>query len=562
MEPLKSKDPKSVGQWTLIARLGAGGMGVVYLATKGTQNAALKVIHGHLIDDENWLIRFQREIEVLTRIKSDYVACILESDVMSDSAWVATEFVDGPDLKSEIEINGKLSAQKWMGLAIGLSRAIADVHAAGIIHRDIKPGNVIFSRSGPKLIDFGISLMSESTSLTTTGLVTGSPAWLSPEQIAGSAITQATDLFALGSLLTYAAKGFSPWSDSIDTTTPAFFHRILTESPDLSGLNELQKQVIEKLLDKEPKDRPNAKDIIKTLELNINSRSYQSEIAGGTDSIEKVKKELREQKKNLKYPNIPSAPQQINTELTQTEIIYRQPIQQKSNSRKKLIVIALSIAASLVAGIGLFQIIDVSSNSDSFEQASIQNSNESIAKSVQSEDTPENNNNIDSESISPAANPSPSDSNIPEPSQAEVEESEPKTEVKPSPDTSKNKSISKNKGQVCRTIDKPGMPTSCWAIGSKAKISACIVQGESYTVTAKFFKEGQQIDSDSTPIIGNTGSNGEICNVSEGKAPGKYDVNVPYIDPDFLSVRQIDMVGWIVQGQGFNQTMTDFYTWK
>ena len=587
IEPLQSSDPRQLGPWSIKARLGQGGMGIVFLGEKNGVKSALKVVRSSFLDDPSLKNRFLREVEILKKIDSNNVAKIIEAEVSQEFAWFASEYVEGFNLKEHVLAHGPLKEHDWLDFAKQILTGFSEIHQLNIVHRDVKPSNIIMGLGIPKIIDFGVAFSKESTSLTTTGFVVGSPAWLSPEQITGKNIGLKSDIFSVGSILAFAASGNSPWSDSERTETATYFFRILSEEPNLEYLTDFQKDFVLKLLNKDPEKRPSAieaqdlvsnelKRIQEIAELKqrqekekleqIKQELQREEQKRAEELLkadrEKVKKESREQKKKLKYANISNAPQQISTELTQTEIIYREPIKQKSNSRKKSIVIALSIAASLVVGIGLFQIIDVSSNSESYEQASIQNSNESIAESVQSADTPENNNNIDSESIAPAANPSPSDSNISEPSQAEVEESEIKTEVNPSPDTSESKSISKNKGQVCRTIDRPGMPTACWSIGSKAKISACIVQGENYTVTAKFFKEGQQIDSYSTTLIGGAQSNGEICTVFEGRASGNYDANVPNVDLEFLTARQIDMIGWVVQGQGFNQTMTDFYTWK
>lgn len=280
MEPLKTKDPKQVGEWSLVARLGVGGMGIVYLAARGTQNAALKVIHSHLTDDENWFSRFRREVEVLSKVKGDHVAQILDADLNSDPAWVATEFVNGPDLRLQVQKNGVFGEAAWFKLAEGLILAINEIHDAKIIHRDIKPGNILFTSTGPKIIDFGIALTAEATSLTSTGLVTGSPAWLAPEQIAGTGINTAADIFSLGSTLVFAALGRSPWSESDEISTPILFHRILAEPPNLDGLSKEQVRSLSKLLNKEPKDRPTAKELLKFQDksnINIEPKVYKKE---------------------------------------------------------------------------------------------------------------------------------------------------------------------------------------------------------------------------------------------------------------------------------------------
>lgn len=326
MEPLKPKDPKQVGDWTLVARLGVGGMGIVYLAARGTQNAALKVIHSHLTDDENWLLRFKREVEVLSRVRGERVAQILDSDLTSDPAWVATEFVNGPDLRMQVETNGNFSEGDWFDLAEGLVSAINDIHAANIIHRDIKPGNILFTNSGPKIIDFGIALTAESTSLTTTGLVTGSPAWLAPEQIAGQQITAATDIFSLGSALVFAGLGRSPWAEGEDVSTPILFHRILSEEPNLEGLTDSQKSIVRPILNKRSEDRPNATELIK----NLKSSKETVKARKITALKEKETKSLSIDE--VKPKKSPDASIKINpTSSTNTDIFVNQRNIEKTN---------------------------------------------------------------------------------------------------------------------------------------------------------------------------------------------------------------------------------------
>ena len=254
MEPLLPKDPKSIGDYTLIGRLGSGGMGIVYIAADGPETVALKVIRETLVDDPVQSTRFAREIEALQKIDSPFVARILNSGVTNDTAWYATEFVNGPDLKSLVEAKGPLSEQKWALLASGLMSGLAAIHAQGIIHRDIKPANIIMAETGPKIIDFGIAQVSDATSVTSTGLVSGSPAWFSPEQIEGKALTTATDLFSAGSVLTYAATGKAPWGDD-SSMTKASVYGILVSEPNVTGVSPEQLRMISALLRKEPSDR-------------------------------------------------------------------------------------------------------------------------------------------------------------------------------------------------------------------------------------------------------------------------------------------------------------------
>ena len=265
MEPLNSKDPKSIGGFTLVGRLGKGGMGVVYLASRKSESVALKVIRDSLIDDESEATRFSREVATLEQISSANVARIVDAGVEDGRAWFAAEFVNGPNLSELVNDKGPLDEDQWWDLARGLLHGLADVHTTGTIHRDIKPANLIIAETGPKLIDFGIAHVSDATSVTATGLVAGSPAWFSPEQIEGLELTAATDVFSAGSVLTFAASGSSPWGGET-TMTKASVFKILTSEPDLSGLSPGQSFLIQKMLEKEPDQRPTAASLLANID--------------------------------------------------------------------------------------------------------------------------------------------------------------------------------------------------------------------------------------------------------------------------------------------------------
>ena len=229
-------------------------MGLVYLGTDGTRAAAIKTVREHLLEDPTSRTRLAREVASLKKMRSKYIAEIVGSDVDSTPAWIATSFVDGPSLKTLIEKEGPLKESQWKDLAAGLFQAINAVHKVGVIHRDVKPSNILISATGPKLIDFGISFSNDSTSLTKTGLVAGTPAWLAPEQFENREITFAVDNFALGSVLYFAATGAAPWGDE-DSSVAHVMRQILTSEPDLRKLTPLQKDLIGKLLEKDSKKR-------------------------------------------------------------------------------------------------------------------------------------------------------------------------------------------------------------------------------------------------------------------------------------------------------------------
>lgn len=255
VEELRSDDPVTIGPYTLVARLGAGGMGVVFLAQNGANSVALKVVRSSYLDNKNLHSRFIREIETLKRIDSPYAAKILDYAVDRDTAWHAVEYVSGPTLKEKIETEGPLDAGAWDELAAQLHQALEDVHRLGIVHRDIKPANLVMGETGVKLIDFGIAQDDDATSMTVTGLVAGSPAWLSPERLEGHEDTPASDFFSAGSVLFFAATGRNPWLGSENTKVSAAIAKIIAGAPDLTGLTPTQETIVRGLLHSDPKKR-------------------------------------------------------------------------------------------------------------------------------------------------------------------------------------------------------------------------------------------------------------------------------------------------------------------
>ena len=259
MERLRAGDPEQIGPWQIVNRLGAGGMGIVYMGTNGTRAAAIKIVRDFLLEDPSSLTRLAREVTSLKKVKSKYVAEIVGADIDASPAWIATNYVDGPSLKTLIENEGPLSELQWFELATGLMSGLAGVHSVGVIHRDVKPSNVLMSATGPRLIDFGISFSSDATALTRTGMVAGTPTWFAPEQFQNTKITTAVDNFAAGSILFFAATGTSPWGNE-DTSVANTMNQILNKDPDLKLLTENQRIIIGQLLDKNPKNRISAQD--------------------------------------------------------------------------------------------------------------------------------------------------------------------------------------------------------------------------------------------------------------------------------------------------------------
>lgn len=276
MERLRPGDPEQIGPWQIVNRLGSGGMGIVYMGNNGTRAAAVKIVRDFLLEDPASRGRLGREVSSLKKVKSKFVAEIVGADVESSPAWIATNFVDGPSLKTLIENEGPLTESKWFEFAHGLMSALEAVHDAGVIHRDVKPSNILMSATGPKLIDFGISFSSDATSLTRTGMVAGTPAWFAPEQFEEKKVSSAVDNFAAGSVLYFAATGKNPWGKE-DTSVANTMHMILNKEAEMSELSDAQREVISLLHKKSPKERSTASEILARIEV-----LSQGSISGAT----------------------------------------------------------------------------------------------------------------------------------------------------------------------------------------------------------------------------------------------------------------------------------------
>lgn len=260
-EQLTDVDPRKLGKWDVEARIGSGGMGVVYRARCGDEVAAVKVVRPGLLDDPQVAARFEREAQVLRSVQDTHISRFLDADIAGTPAWLATEYIPGPNLRDAVSIWGPLTPEKWWELARGLAQALAVLEIHGISHRDIKPANVIISERGPVLIDFGIAHPEDATSLTATGIVTGSPAWLSPEQAKLEALSAASDVFSLGSLLAFAAQGRPPFGQG---ATVAVLMNIQRNEPDLASIDPTRSALLRRMLEKDPRKRATAREVLET----------------------------------------------------------------------------------------------------------------------------------------------------------------------------------------------------------------------------------------------------------------------------------------------------------
>ncbi|MFD6422419.1 serine/threonine-protein kinase [Streptomyces sp. NPDC060198] len=260
MQPLEAGEPRTIGAYRLLGRLGAGGMGRVYLGrSAGGRTVAVKVVHPHFALDEQFRARFRREVDSARRVGARWTAPVLDADPDAPVPWVATGYVAGPSLAQAVARHGALPERAVRTLGGGLAEALGAVHEQGIIHRDVKPSNVLLSLDGPRLIDFGIArAVGATVSLTSTGVSVGSPGYMAPEQIRGADISGAADVFSLGAVLAYAATGSAPFPGD---SSAVLLYKVVHEEPELGGLRGELRDLIAACLAKDPAARPSPPDI-------------------------------------------------------------------------------------------------------------------------------------------------------------------------------------------------------------------------------------------------------------------------------------------------------------
>ncbi|MFH9197443.1 serine/threonine-protein kinase [Streptomyces anulatus] len=269
IRPLAAGDPARIGPYPLLGRLGAGGMGRVYLArSAGGRTVAVKVVHEEHIANGEFRARFRREIEAARRVGGRYTAPVLDADADAEPPWVATGYVPGPSLEQAVREHGPLPAESVHALAEGLLRALRGIHAAGIVHRDLKPSNVLLTVDGPRVIDFGIARalqVSVESLLTSTGMVIGSPGFMAPEQILGEETGPGADVFSLGCVLMYAATGRLPFGAGVSNQHAVMF-RIVQSPPDLAAVTDAPlRDLIERCLTKSAAERPGVDVLLECL---------------------------------------------------------------------------------------------------------------------------------------------------------------------------------------------------------------------------------------------------------------------------------------------------------
>lgn len=286
MEKLGSTDPQRIGAYRLLGRLGAGGMGQVYLARSDRgRTVALKLVREELAAQQEFRDRFRQEVRAARRVGSTWTASVLDADTEADVPWVATGYVAGPSLHATVSgrpgtasgrapgAYGPLPERSVRILGSGLAHALKAIHTAGLIHRDLKPSNILLTIDGPRVIDFGIARALDTITdggLTRTGALVGTPGFMSPEQVRGERVSAASDVFCLGSVLTYALTGRLPFGAAANEMHALLF-RIAQEDPDLTGVTPGLDDLIRGCLHKDPQARPSTDDILAILADGDNS---------------------------------------------------------------------------------------------------------------------------------------------------------------------------------------------------------------------------------------------------------------------------------------------------
>ena len=249
-------DPDRVGAWRLTGRLGEGGFGVVYLGARDDGRwGAVKVMHRHLAREGEYVARFGREVALAQRVRGDHVAPVVDFDLEAVPPYLVTEYVDGPTLHEEIARNGALSGDNLYALALALAEAISSITEAGVVHRDLKPGNVLLTKRSPVVVDFGIASGAGLERLTATGLVMGTSQFMAPEQFTGGGASPAIDVFAWASVVHFAANGRAPFRDESGNAS-AVMYQVLHHTPEAGALTGALAELVAAAHAKDPRSRP------------------------------------------------------------------------------------------------------------------------------------------------------------------------------------------------------------------------------------------------------------------------------------------------------------------
>jgi WD40 repeat protein len=277
VESLMPEDPRYIAEYELQGRLGAGGMGRVFLGRSPSGRlVAVKVVHAELVREPESRARFRREVQAARSVTGAFTAPVIDADLDAAQPWLVTSYIAGPSLQEAVTAQGPLPPARVIAFAAGLAEALISIHAANLVHRDLKPSNVLLAEDGPRVIDFGIARAAEDASITRTGFLVGSPAFMSPEQVNAGEIGPASDVFSLGATLAYAASGTSPFGNG---PTHAVLYRIVNNAPELESVTDhALRTLIADCLAKSPDQRPTPRQILAQCGnggLTVRSRAHE-----------------------------------------------------------------------------------------------------------------------------------------------------------------------------------------------------------------------------------------------------------------------------------------------
>ncbi|GGW43927.1 hypothetical protein GCM10010503_20760 [Streptomyces lucensis JCM 4490] len=286
VQPARPGDPSRIGPYRIIGRLGAGGMGTVHAGVAaGGMRVAVKVIHPEQAQEPEFRARFRREVELSSRVAGPHLVPLLAADPDAETPWLATAYVPGPTLNQHVTARGPLPEGSLYAFAAATAQALAAIHAAGVVHRDVKPQNVLLTPAGPRVLDFGIAHAADGTSVTRTGVMTGTPGWISPEQYREGAAGPAGDMFAWGALVAYAGTGRLPFGAGAPDVV-AF--RVMSGEADLDGVPAPLRGVVDRALAQEPGDRPSAAQAAQECAVLLASQVTQVAGAGPATAVDMV----------------------------------------------------------------------------------------------------------------------------------------------------------------------------------------------------------------------------------------------------------------------------------
>ncbi|MBO0654289.1 serine/threonine protein kinase [Streptomyces triculaminicus] len=258
MVELPVGDPRWVGRYRIVGRLGSGGMGWVYLArSPGGRLMAVKVVRPELAADRTFRKRFAREVEAARAVGGAFTASVVDADAEADPPWLATVYVPGPSLTEAVRADGPLPEEQVWQLGAGLVEALQAIHGAHVVHRDLKPSNVLLAEDGPRVIDFGISLVEGRNGLTLPGVVMGTPPFMSPEQVMGERVGPPSDVFSLGGVLVFAATGRAPFGHG-----EGLFYRVAHQEPRLDAVPAGLRSLVARCMAKPPGARPTTEALL------------------------------------------------------------------------------------------------------------------------------------------------------------------------------------------------------------------------------------------------------------------------------------------------------------